>query len=176
MAERDNQAAEPLRYNAPQLLPRLGTLAVINLVVGVLALSPVAMVGLFFLPTGYLGIVILKTRDSIRDVPGLHPTDRWIGRWSGILAPALMAALFAGMCIVSEMDGEPGSSWMLLLVAFVMEVGVVLCVACLSAPRELRHVGPVVLWRIVAIPLLVIYGLYVVLILIMPFASRMTKH
>ena len=98
-----------------------------------------------------------------------------------MLAAALAVALIMGLSVLVAEDMEPaaiglGSWWGLLLVGFAMEIGVVLCVACLSAPKNLRHVRPHILWRLMAAPLLLIYGGYVVLLLIAPVATMMTAQ
>ena len=180
MNGQDDHTSGSARYARPQLLPRLGTLAAVNLVAGALSRSPIAMCGVILLSTGYLAIVILKTRDVMRHVGGLHPTDRWLCRWSGVLASALAASLFAGVNILVGDDMDPSdvgleSSWGMVLVGFIMEIGVVLSVACLWAPRNLGHARPVILWKIMAGPLLMVYGLYVVLLMITPAASRLTE-
>ncbi|MCP4593628.1 MAG: hypothetical protein GY842_23065 [bacterium] len=126
--------------------------------------------------TGYLGFVVLKTRDMVSNVAQLHASDRWICRNSGMLAVALATVLAVGVLIlplrnVQAVETHLESSWGLTLVGFVMEIGVVLCVACLWAPRDLQHIGPLFLWKVIAIPLLLIYGTYVVLLLITPIAE-----
>ena len=85
-----------------------------------------------------------------------------------------------GVSILVAFDIEPSeigieTSWGMLLVGIVMEVGVVMSVACLWAPRDLHHVRPVLLWKSMSGPLLLVYGLYVVLLLITPFASRLAE-
>ena len=173
--------AESRPCDRPKLLPRLGVLGIISLFVGVIAHTPVAFLVMILLPTGYLGYVILKTRDLVSNSARLHPTDRWICRKSGFLATALAAALLMGVSVLMAQNIEPEaigleSRWGMSLVGFVMEIGVVLCVACLGAPRDLRHVRPLILWKVMAIPLLLIYGAYVVLLLITPFATVMATQ
>ena len=173
--------AESSTYDRPQLLPRLGVLGVMSLLASAIAYSPFAVFGIILLSTGYLGVVILKTRDLVSNVARLHPSDRWIFRKSGMLAVALAAALIMGISILVSKDVQPAeigleSSWGLPLVGFIMEIGVVLCVACLWAPRNLRHIRPLVLWKVMAIPLLLIYGACVVLLLITPIAAMATAQ
>jgi hypothetical protein len=149
-----------------------------NLLVSAFAFSPLAMLGIVLLPTAYLGYVILKTRDSVRAPSRLHPVDLWMCRNSGMLAATLAAALLAGVGILDAMRFEPqdiglGSSLGLSLLGFVMEVGAVLCVACLYAPPNVRHVRPTILWRVTAVPLLFIYGAFVVLQLMNPIATML---
>ncbi len=172
---------ESSTYDRPRLLPRLGALGVMSLLASAMAYSPIAVFGIVLVSTGYLGVVILKTRDLVSNAARLHPSDRWICRKSGMLAAALAAALIMGLSVLVAKDMEPaeiglGSWWGLLLLGFVMEIGVVLCVACLWAPRNLRHIRPLVLWKVMAIPLLLIYGAYVVLLLITPIATMMTAQ
>jgi len=163
-------------YQRAQLLPRLGVLAILHGLAAAIAYVPwVWFVGSWtaVLSTVYLAVIILRTRDVTRSGRRLHPFDSWICRLSGPLAVALAAMLLLGMSILMASNMEPGdlglgSPWGLALVGLIMEVGVVLCVACLSTPRALQDVGPVVLWRLLAVPLLLIYGAYVVLLLVVP--------
>ena len=174
-------ALEPPTHDRPELLPRLAVLGILHALAAVIAYTPFALFGVILVSTGYLGVVVLKTRDLMSHGRHLHPIDRWICRRSGVLAAVLAVALLAGVSVLVANGMGPDeislkSSWGLPLVGFVMEIGVVLCVACLWAPSNLRHVRPLVLWRIVAIPLLLIYGAYVVLLLVTPIAAALTTH
>lgn len=153
-------------------------LGAMNLLASAFAYSPFAMLGLVLLPTVYLGFVILKTRDSVRVPARLHPVDLWMCRNSGMLAAARAAALVAAAGVLDAIRVEPqdiglGSSLGSSLLGFVMEIGAVLCVACLCAPPNLRHVRPTILWKVTAVPLLFIYSAVVVLQLMNPIATMM---
>jgi hypothetical protein len=175
-----DEVTESPSYDRPKLLPSLGALGAMNVLAALIAHSPLGFFGVIVLSTGYLGVVILGTRDLVSNETRLHPTDRWLCRRSGVLAAGLAAALMAGVSLAVARDVELEaigleSPWGLCLVGFAMEIGAVLCVACLWAPRNLRHTRPVILWKIVAVPLLVIYGAYVVLLLVTA-AATMIAH
>ena len=187
-----NDITESPPYDRPKLLPRLGALGIVNFLTTAIAHSPISSFGitlvgmvLALVICGYLGLVILKTRDSMLALHRLHPSDLWICRRSGALAVGLAVALLVGLDILVAYDVAPSdigveSSWGMALVGFVMEIGVVLSAACLWAPRSLQHTKPLILWKILAAPLLLVYGLYVVLLLLLPAASmlfqRATDH
>ncbi len=66
-------------------------------------------------------------------------------------------------------EKPPQETWIgsrsgLFTIKYTMEVGFIFSVACLCVPRELRHVPPAIAWRMVVVPLMVIYGLYIVLL------------
>ena len=54
---------------------------------------------------------------------------------------------------------------------WVMEMGFVLATACICSPRKLRHVRPVLLWKVLAALLRVVYGMPVILIPLVTIAS-----
>ena len=88
-----------------------------------------------------------------------------------MLAAGLAVALLVVISVlvandVAPLEGGLESSWGIPLVGFVMEIGVVLCLACLWAPKSLRHTRPLFLWKTIAVPLLLVYGAYVVLLLL----------
>lgn len=176
-----NEVAESPTYDRPKLLPRLGVLGGINVLAALIAYFPFAFFFIALLSVGYLGVTILRTRDLVSGGDRLHPSDRWICRKSGVLAASLAATLFMGACLAMSGDKGPEdigleTAWGMALVGFIMEIGVVLSVACLCAPKELRHARPHTLWRAAAIPLLLIYGAYVVFLMWTPIITLMRQE
>ena len=161
--ERQANARRSLR-----LLPSLGILALAELLTLLLRQWPVLAAAGIFLVTGYLGYLILVTRDSLEYAHHLHPVDRALCRWSGPLA--VLIAVLLVLLVDTVASNQPvrenwiGSQEGLFAVKLTMEVGLILSVACWCAPQQLRHVPPVTLWRVLVVPLVLIYGAYIVLI------------
>jgi hypothetical protein len=171
-----NEISESPSYDRPKLMPRLGVLGVMNLLATLNVHTPFALFGIEAISIGYLAVIILRTQGLMANEARLHPTDRWILRKSGVLAAGLATALILGVSLAVAMDVDPAAaglevSWGLALLGFVMEIGVILCVACLWAPRSLRHTRPLIFWKLVAIPLLLIYATYVLLLVMVPAAT-----
>ncbi|UCG16458.1 MAG: hypothetical protein JSV19_00155 [Phycisphaerales bacterium] len=58
-----NEVTESASYDRPKLLPRLGVLGVMNLLATLIVRTPFAFFGIALLSSGYLAVIILRTRD-----------------------------------------------------------------------------------------------------------------
>lgn len=158
-----------------RLLPSLLLLGGLECVVALLPRSPVLMGVGFILIVFYIAYLVLVTRDLVAEVDRLSPVDRVLCRWSGVLAVGIALGLIVLLGLTAD-GREPQETWVgsrsgLFTIKCALEVGFILSVTCWCTPRALRHVRPVFFWRIVTIPLLLIYGSYVLLLPISQFVG-----
>jgi hypothetical protein len=157
-----------------KLLPALSALALLDLSMYLLSWVAGAqfalLIGSLFILV-YVAYVVLATRELVTDPGRLHPFDLTVCRWSGPLA--LLIAVLLMLIVVVAVLADVTDLWFrsrtgLLIVKYAMEVGLILSVSARLAPARLGHVPPRSFWQNVSTPLLIIFGLYVVLI---PFAE-----
>lgn len=128
----------------------------------------------------YLAWIIPRTIDSVTVPALLHRQDHWVYRHSGLFACGVAATLlvFLAVCIVWAGEDEPvflKHRLILQIIHLPMELGVILCVACLWAPSALQHKQPVMLWKTLSVPLLIAFGLCVVFIPISILVSTLGR-
>jgi len=155
-----------------QFLPRIGLLTAIQLLGTFLAGTPALVLGAVAVPI-YLAVVLLRTRDSLREPDLLHPIDARIFRYSGPGALLIPLTLLVVLATISAYDPEGRlfrSSAALLLIRICMETGLILSVACLCAGPELAHVRPIWLWKLISVPLMLVCGAYSFFLIFAPFA------
>ena len=157
-----------------RLLPNLAFLALLEVVAMFVPRNTIVLVISCVFIFVYVAFLVLLTRDAA--VSGAHrlsPWDRKILRWSGPLA--VLIGILLIVLVACNMDTPIDGSWIespigLFTVKYLMEVGLVLSIACWCASSP-QHVLPVALWRILVTPLVVIYGSYVILISLGQFAG-----
>lgn len=162
-----------------RLLPSLSLLALIDLVLLNLPRWPIILALGFLGAVLYLACLVLSTKDIAADFENQHPIDRFLCRWSGPIA----VLTFLGLIIAvaqTDLKREPeetwiGSSWGLMSIKFTMELGFILSVACWCKPTGSGHNSNLG-WRILVVPLLVIYGMYLVLLPIGQLAGDCDKN
>jgi len=158
---------DSVKYGRGRLLPNLSLLALLEVGTGLLPHNALLFsLGLIAMLV-VVAYVVLATRDMLADVEQLNPVDRWICRWSGPLA--LLIGVVLLLMVVTNIERPVSESWVasrrgLFTIKLAMEVGFILTIACWCAPPKLRHVPPVILWRIIVVPLMLVYGLYFMLI------------
>ena len=125
---------------------------------------------LFLLAVGacvYVAYIALRTRDVVRRYSEIAPVDRWLLRLSGLLAP-FPVTLFLGSAYGLEAAGYNvnvvvfGNAFGWTVVTTLFEFGFIAAFAAIAGAGTVPHVRPAFLWRALAIPLLVIYFLYLV--------------
>lgn len=164
-----DQDGSTVRRAELQLLPRLGKLFLLNLAVSLIPLTSSFMTIVVLFPIIYLAVVLLATRDMMRCPNMLHPIDRKLCRAAGPVVVLLAAALLCLVFILIDQEIQVEDSWLATRLGTqvflaVMECGVIFSMAVLCATRELNHVPPLWAWKICAVPLLLIYGAYLVLV------------
>jgi len=158
-----------------RLLPKLGFLAGLELVMIALPKGPELLIGCFCVIITYTAYLVLKTLDMVRGCrEALHAWDHAIVRRSGPLAGLI--ALMLLVVVVCSLDQPVEVTWLssrpgLFFIKYFMEVGFILAVASLFALPEIEHVSPHWMWRVVAFPLMFIYGAYVILMSAGQFAG-----
>ena len=158
-----------------RLLPKLAFLALLEVVARFVPRNPTVLMISLMVILSYVAFLVLSTRDVVASCDyRLSPWDRELFRWSGPLAVLIGIVLI--VLAACSMDTPVPESWIaspvgLFTVKYLMEVGLVLSIACWCANLSLRHVPPVILWRVIVAPLLLIYGSYVILIPVSQFAG-----
>lgn len=179
----DTDVVAPARPARPRLLPRLGILSVIGTVAAMfpsnvdMLSGPLGAVIMTAVLT-YLAWTILRTRDMLHALESLHWLDVWLCRKSGPLCMGAATALvcFAIVEISDAIRHDTEPVWLTSRLAVsaiyaIMEPAFVLGMACLMSSKEVGHVRPLLLWKTLCVPLIIIFGLYIVLV---PMASLAT--
>ncbi len=171
-------AARPRRV--PQLLTGIaifGTLAVASEHLGRYwpgAAEPVRGI-LLAIGFGWLILLALRVVDCSKAPWSLARLDRLLIFWSGPLS-LLLLALAAGVAF-STLDERRGlslfkSSWALELSEVLMSTGFVLSLCCVLA-RPGTHLPPRLAWKLLCLPLVVIFGAYAFLMPATCVAARL---
>lgn len=154
-------------HRRSRLLPSLGVLALIDLFIFSMPRWRIIVPIGFLAAMVYLAYVVVVTKDIAVDVSNQCPFDRWLCKWSGPIA--LMTAVGLFVAVTGTQTGaELEDTWIgsmsgMLLIKFTMEVGLVMGVACWCYPRKLGS-KTVFFWRALVVPLVLIYGSYLVLL------------
>ena len=122
----------------------------------------------------WLAIVVLRTCERSRTPEALSAIDRVLIYWSGPLS-VLLLLVTPGIAFANIAERTGGnyftSTWGFDLVEGLTTSGFVLSVCCLATHAE-RQVPPGLFWKLICIPLLVIFGAYTFL---MPIACTAVK-
>lgn len=179
MSAEDGSGQVEAQRGRPRLLPGVLGLVVVDGAIWLLGrFTPIESVFLvvvtLILPVAYVAWLILRARDLLRDPQPLHPLDAWMCRWSGPLALCMFALEFGFMALTDvlpkwEMLQPPG---VFVLLHHVAEWGLLFSWLCLlGGPRFGR--APNRVWRLVAVPLMLIFVLEFVLWATFPaFSSK----
>ena len=130
---------------------------------------------LFVLGMIWLAVIVLRTCERSTDPRSLSLSDRTLLYWSGPLSVLLIVVIPAiAMANIEERNGVNRftSDWSFQLVEILMTGGFVLSLCCLLSRRE-RHIPPRWLWKVICVPLLLIFGAYALLMPISCTAEKM---
>ena len=181
---RAGKSESSIQDSSSKLLPRVGMLGVLTVFLPLVAgleglphaprtilIGIASVVGMI-----YLAWVVGRTIDSMAVAVLLYRHDRWVYRYSGLFACGLAALLLLFVVIGVSVAGaaEPiflRNRLILQILHLLMEVGLILCTACLWARSTLDHVKPVLLWKSLSVPLLIAFGTFVVLMQISMITS-----
>jgi hypothetical protein len=164
----------------PRLLAGIGLLGALTCLGEVLARNwpelTGALIGVLLLVGNvWLAVLVLRTCERSSDPSALAPIDRQLVFWSGPLSLLLMAV--APIVAFANIEQRQGtnyftSSWSFELVELLMSMGFVLSLCCVLA-RPQAHVPPRLLWKILCVPLALIFGAYALLMPISCAAERL---
>jgi len=164
MAEIAEIQAEP----TGRLLPKMRTLALIELAIIFLPRWRFLFGAGMMFATVDAGVVLLSTRDLARYPQRMGRVERGLCRWSGPLTLVVMGMLVL-MCILPELVyGDQPPRWfsgrgMHALVLLGTESAAIFATACVCGTEAMRHVWPRPVWRLICTPLLVMLILIAVL-------------
>ena len=155
-AELGQEQLEPRQ----RLLPSFGKLAGIHLIVLLLSRGSdgficAGMVAIIV----YIVIVLHRTMDLVDFEEPLHPVDSRLLRYSGPLALTAVT-LFAGGLVVLGLCEPDDLGWLaaaLFAAQLLGEIGLIFTIACLSVKDPIRHVAPLVAWKVACVPLLFVF-------------------
>ncbi len=155
-AELGQEQLEPRQ----RVLPSLGKLAGIHAIVLLLSRGSDAVIcgGLVAIIV-YIVIVLITTMDLVVSDAPLHPVDSRLLRYSGPLALAAVT-LFAGGALVLNVYLPDESEWLVAILfaaQLIGEIGLIFTIACLSVKDAIRHVAPLVAWKVACVPLLFVF-------------------
>lgn len=168
-AELEQEQFEPRQ----RLLPSLGKLCGIHAIALLLSYVPAGIwVGMVAILV-YIAIIVLVTIELVNSPQSLHPIDARLLRYSGPLALASLilytSVLFVLVSYLPDDWAEAQS--ILLFMQLIGEVGFVFSIACVFLNDSTRHVVPLVLWRIICLPLLLLF-LFMVFLPTMSIVTR----
>jgi hypothetical protein len=169
----------PARAVRSRLLPALISLAGLELALGLLqwgarllpdAAEEVCVICGVVFGIVYIAIILLRTRDLVRQSKELSPVDRALCRVSGIFAPLLLFLVIRGFSQndTRQLEAILRSRWLLMAFSFVMDTILALSFACIALRGSGRHIPPLLLWKIVCVPVLVISGAMALFLMVVP--------
>lgn len=166
------------RRVVPRLLSGIGALGTAAMICEFVARAWPTLAGIFFgslflFGIFWLAIITLRACQQASDMCAA-PLDRAMIRFAGPLSvlSLLLAATF-GPSNIEQVNGinRFSSGWSQTVFELLMAAGFVLALCALICPRN-THVPPHWFWRIVAGPLVVIFGMYALLTPISCAAER----